>query len=180
MAAETSPADRGIGCTSAGDDRAGYRAGGSASEPVPRSRTETACQCGHGCGWCIAPLSPIAMIDLSKVRNYYEACGYTDFRFGIDGLAAVLRQQFGGHLDEKSLFLFCGRRTTTSRLCTGPVTDMSCCTSGYPTDASNGPGQNRSFGRWIPGASVGSWRDCGLSRKLPSTKGSSKIFSDQK
>ena len=51
------------------------------------------------------------MIDLSKVRNFYVACGYTDLRFGIDGLAAVVTQQFGGHLDEESLFLFCGRRT---------------------------------------------------------------------
>ena len=51
------------------------------------------------------------MIDLSKVRNYYIACGYTDLRLGIDGLAAVVIQQFGGQLDEESLFLFCGRRT---------------------------------------------------------------------
>ena len=51
------------------------------------------------------------MIDLSKVRNFYVACGYTDLRYGIDGLAAVVTQQFGGHLDEESLFLFCGRRT---------------------------------------------------------------------
>ena len=29
------------------------------------------------------------MIDLSKVRNYYIACGYTDLRYGIDGLAAA-------------------------------------------------------------------------------------------
>ena len=51
------------------------------------------------------------MIDLRKVRNYYIACGYTDLRLGIDGLAAVVTQQFGSHLDEESLFLFCGRRT---------------------------------------------------------------------
>ena len=38
-------------------------------------------------------------------------CDYTDLRYGIDGLAAVVTQQFGGHLDEESLFLFCGRRT---------------------------------------------------------------------
>ena len=43
------------------------------------------------------------MIDLSKVRNFYVACGYTDLRLGIDGLAAVVMQQFGGHLDEESL-----------------------------------------------------------------------------
>ena len=30
------------------------------------------------------------MIDLSKVKNYYVACGYTDLRRGIDGLAAIV------------------------------------------------------------------------------------------
>ena len=51
------------------------------------------------------------MMDLTKVRNYYIACGYTDLRLGIDGLAAVVTQQYGSHLDEESLFLFSGRRT---------------------------------------------------------------------
>ncbi len=51
------------------------------------------------------------MIDLRKVRNYYVACGYTDLRRGIDGLASIVTQQYGGNLDEESLFLFCGRRT---------------------------------------------------------------------
>ena len=37
------------------------------------------------------------MIDLSQVRNYYVACGYTDLRLGIDGLAAVVTQQYGSH-----------------------------------------------------------------------------------
>ena len=50
------------------------------------------------------------MIDLTKVRNFYIACGYTDLRLGIDGLAAVVKQQYGSHFDEESLFLFCGRR----------------------------------------------------------------------
>ena len=41
----------------------------------------------------------------------YLACGYTDLRRGIDGLATIIEQQF--HLDPCSdaLFLFCGRRT---------------------------------------------------------------------
>ena len=51
------------------------------------------------------------MMDLSKVRNYYVACGYTDLRRGIDGLAAVVTQQYRNKMDEESLFLFCGRRT---------------------------------------------------------------------
>ena len=51
------------------------------------------------------------MIDLGKVRSYYVACGYTDLRCGIDGLTAIVTQQYGKCLDEESLFLFCGRRT---------------------------------------------------------------------
>lgn len=50
------------------------------------------------------------MIDLSKVTNYYVACGYTDLRRGIDGLAAIVKIQYGTELKEDSLFLFCGRR----------------------------------------------------------------------
>ena len=51
------------------------------------------------------------MIDLSKVTRYYMACGYTDLRCGIDGLACIVQEQFKTELDERSLFLFCGRRT---------------------------------------------------------------------
>lgn len=51
------------------------------------------------------------MIELSKVRKYYIACGYTDLRLGIDGLAEIVTQQKGVKLDEESLFLFCGKRT---------------------------------------------------------------------
>lgn len=42
------------------------------------------------------------MIDFSKVRNYYIACGYTDMRKQIDGLVAIVQLQFGRELDEES------------------------------------------------------------------------------
>ena len=47
--------------------------------------------------------------DITVCENIYIACGYTYMRKSIDGLAAVVQQQF--HLDpfSKSLFLFCGR-----------------------------------------------------------------------
>ena len=40
----------------------------------------------------------------------YLACGYTDLRQGIDGLAGIVQQRF--HMDpfQNVLFLFCGRR----------------------------------------------------------------------
>jgi transposase len=51
------------------------------------------------------------MLDFSQVQNYYIACGYTDLRRGIDGLAAIVMEQFDQKITEESLFLFCGRRT---------------------------------------------------------------------
>ena len=50
------------------------------------------------------------MIDFSRVRNYYIACGYTDMRKQIDGLVSIIQLQFGKTLDEESLFLFCGHK----------------------------------------------------------------------
>ena len=48
--------------------------------------------------------------DISVVEHIYIACGYTDMRKSIDGLAAIVQEEF--HLDpfSKSLFLFCGKR----------------------------------------------------------------------
>lgn len=50
------------------------------------------------------------MIDLTKVRNYYIACGYTDLRLGIDGLVAIVQQELQLDPFTNTLFLFCGRR----------------------------------------------------------------------
>ena len=40
----------------------------------------------------------------------YVACGYTDLRRGIDGLAGMVQTQFQLDPFENALFLFCGRR----------------------------------------------------------------------
>lgn len=40
----------------------------------------------------------------------YIACGYTDLRRGIDGLAGIVRTQFQMDPFQTALFLFCGRR----------------------------------------------------------------------
>lgn len=40
----------------------------------------------------------------------YIACGYTDLRRGIDGLAGIVQQQFQLDPFTRSLFLFCGKR----------------------------------------------------------------------
>lgn len=51
------------------------------------------------------------MIDLSNIKNYYIACGYTDLRRGVDDLAEIVMFQDGYEIDENRLFLFCGRKT---------------------------------------------------------------------
>ena len=40
----------------------------------------------------------------------YLACGYTDLRRGIDGLATIIEQQFRLDPCSDALFLFCGRK----------------------------------------------------------------------
>lgn len=86
------------------------------------------------------------MIDLSKVRNYYVACGYTDLRRGIDGLSAIVTQQYAGQLSEESLFCSVDAGQTGSRRFIGLEMDISYCTNDYPMSNSNGHGLNRSFG----------------------------------
>ncbi len=48
--------------------------------------------------------------DLSKAQQIYIAYGYTDMRKSIDGLAAIIQQNFELNPFQKSLFLFCGKR----------------------------------------------------------------------
>ena len=48
--------------------------------------------------------------DFTGADKVYIACGYTDLRLGIDGLAALVKQQFSLDPLENCLFLFCGRR----------------------------------------------------------------------
>ena len=48
--------------------------------------------------------------DFTGAERVYIACGYTDLRCGIDGLAAIVQQQFNLDPFTNTLFLFCGRR----------------------------------------------------------------------
>ena len=49
--------------------------------------------------------------DASGFTHIYIACGYTDLRRGIDGLASIIKEQFGKDPFEiGSIYLFCGRR----------------------------------------------------------------------
>lgn len=51
------------------------------------------------------------LMETLSADRVYIVCGYTDLRRGIDGLAAIIQAQFRMNPFEKTLFLFCGRRT---------------------------------------------------------------------
>ena len=52
------------------------------------------------------------MLSESKFEEIYIACGYTDLRYGIDGLATTVKEKFGlNPFSPNTIFLFCGRRS---------------------------------------------------------------------
>ena len=51
------------------------------------------------------------MLNDFHADKVYIACGYTDLRRGIDGLASVVESQFHPDPFSRTLFLFCGRRS---------------------------------------------------------------------
>ena len=79
---------------------------------LPTRRTQSGClqwdRTGNAilAAWC----APVMLSDFSGADRIYIACGYTDLRRGIDGLAGIVQQQFRLDPFSNSLFLFCGRR----------------------------------------------------------------------
>lgn len=49
------------------------------------------------------------MLKNMTADNIYIVCGHTDMRKSIDGLAAIIQQQYQLDLFNSSAFLFCGR-----------------------------------------------------------------------
>lgn len=51
------------------------------------------------------------MLKEAKFEHIYIACGYTDLRYGIDGLATTVKETFNLHpFSSNTIFLFCGRK----------------------------------------------------------------------
>ena len=48
--------------------------------------------------------------DITVAKEIYIACGYTDMRKSIDGLAALVQEHFKMDPCQSVLFLFCGRK----------------------------------------------------------------------
>lgn len=52
----------------------------------------------------------MSTLDLTRIGMVYIACGYTDMRRGINGLAAQVQQQFRTEPRQQAVFLFCGKK----------------------------------------------------------------------
>lgn len=50
------------------------------------------------------------LADISGVREIYIVCGYTDMRKSIDGLCAIIEEQFSMKVSGATLYLFCGKK----------------------------------------------------------------------
>lgn len=48
--------------------------------------------------------------DITAAKEIYIACGYTDMRKSIDGLAALVQESLGLDPFAPALYLFCGKR----------------------------------------------------------------------
>lgn len=48
--------------------------------------------------------------DISVATNIYIITGYTDMRKSLDGLCAIILDQLKADPDDRSVYLFCGRR----------------------------------------------------------------------
>ena len=59
---------------------------------------------------CAVSCAVIMLNDFTGAAHVYIACGYTDIRKGIDGLAVLVQQQFQLDPCSDALFLFCGRK----------------------------------------------------------------------
>ena len=81
------------------------------------SKNKSARSNGRDLPWSRQPDDPDNTPDTEIMLNdfgcscpVYIACGYTDLRRGIDGLASLVQQQFQMDPFQRALFLFCGRR----------------------------------------------------------------------
>jgi transposase len=58
----------------------------------------------------IHPASRSSVLNNIPADNVYIACGYTDMRVQVDGLATIVHQVFKLDPCSRTMYLFCGRR----------------------------------------------------------------------
>ena len=77
--------------------------------------------------------------NFNSFAGVYIVCGYTDLRYGIDSLAAIIERKYKYSLFvPNTLFLFCGISATKSKDYFGKVMVFSFCIRGSSRDAFRG------------------------------------------
>lgn len=71
--------------------------------------------------------------------HIYLACGYTDMRKSIDGLAGIVSSHFKMDPHQPALFLFVADARIASRHCCGTRLVFFCCISGWKMAGISGP-----------------------------------------
>jgi hypothetical protein len=77
--------------------------------------------------------------DIARAEAFYVVCGYTDMRKSIDGLAAMIKLNFGMDPFAPSLFLFCGKKRDRLKALFWEGDGFVLCTSVWKMEISNGP-----------------------------------------
>ena len=83
--------------------------------------------------------------DIGGAEYIYLACGNTDMRKSIDGLSAIVQQNFQLDPFSNSLFLFCGCRLTASKLSIGKAMDLFFYIRDLKADGSSGHEHKKRF-----------------------------------
>jgi hypothetical protein len=118
--------------------------------------------------------------DITITEEIYIACGYTDMRKFIDGLAALVQESMGLNPFSPALYLFCRNVGIGLRRCFGKVTVLFCFTNVSKMATTNGPGPKMKFEPCPEKNSGGCWKDFRLINSEPSYRWNPVISVDQK
>ena len=104
--------------------------------------------CGSGRGYTAgnSPGNNVMLNDFNCICPVYIACGYTDLRRGINGLANLVKSQLQMNPSQRALFLFCGRRRDRLKAFYWEGTAFCCWIRVWKAAASNGSGVRRKCG----------------------------------
>ena len=94
------------------------------------------------------------LADISSVDAIYIVCGRTDMRKSIDGLCAIIQEQFSMEIDH-ALFLFCGRKCDRIKAILKEPDGIVMIYKRLPRDLTGGPGINLRSGILHGGSSTG-------------------------
>ena len=108
------------------------------------------CESGRGHTADNSPGSKVILNDFNCSCPVYIACGYTDLRRGIDGLATLVKSQFQMDPFQRALFLFCGRRRDRLKALYWEGAGFLLLYKRLEAAVSNGPGVRRKYGPCPP------------------------------